>query len=200
MRTKANIWLLRPLFAVSFVLMFSGASSSVESSDDNGVPQIDRNCKQFKDLEFIVFDPHYVEARAQRIARARELGSQVIAREQAGQNTALSHQILSEIIWLISCTADFKRLDQRLDDLQSSLAHPEREKEGNEQNPDDGSGGKGYTEWFFKLDGLLSKSDSEATVRYTLIDRINSPEKLTDYLLSVSESDIGHSGIDHERP
>lgn len=80
----------------------------------------------------VAFDPHYKEAKADRIAKARVLGKQVILREIAGQNTRFSHQILSEIIWLISSTADFKRIDQRLADLQTSLDHPEREAEAEE--------------------------------------------------------------------
>ena len=75
-------------------------------------PQVDLQIDQRKEREFIVFDPHYKEAKAERIAKARVLGKQVIVREAAGQNTQFSHQILSEIIWLLASTADFKRIDQ----------------------------------------------------------------------------------------
>lgn len=143
---------------------------------------------QWKEREFVAFDSHYREAKAERIAKARTLGKQVIMREAAGQNTRFSHQILSEIIWLISSTADFKRVDQRLKDLQTSLDHPEREAEAEEPDTEQGNSGKGYTVWFFN-----------PKFKSRFLDRINSPEKLTNYFTSVSVSDISRTGVDHER-
>ena len=107
------------------------STNSVRTS----LPQADREITLRKQQEFVAFDPQYQEKLAERIARARVLGKQVIQREVAGQNTEFSHQIVSEIIWLVSSTADFKRMDQRLDDLQASLDHPEREAEAEEQDP-----------------------------------------------------------------
>jgi hypothetical protein len=162
------------------------------------LPQADLEFNQCREQDFLAFDPHYKEELTNRIVRARALGKQVISREVAGQNTELSHQIISEIIWLISSTADFKRMDQRLDDLQASLDHPDREAEAEEQNPADGSWGSGYTEWFFKVIASYPHLD-DANVGFNFIDRINSPKELTDYLVSVSVSDISRTGVDHER-
>jgi hypothetical protein len=152
-----------------------------------------------KDREFLAFDPHYLESRARRSERARALGKQVITRERAGRDVRLSHQILSEVIWLLSATADFGRIDRRLDELQASLDHPEREGDGHAQDPDDGSWGRGYTEWFFRLAASYPNFDRPGRVPFRLLDRVNSPEKLTDYLLSVSASDIARTGRDNER-
>ena len=162
------------------------------------LPKADLDVNQWKEAQFVAFDPHFKEEMPKRITRARVLGAQVIVREMIGQKTALSHQILSEIIWLISSTADFKRIDERLNDLQATLDHPEREAQGEQQNGADGSWGSGYTQWFFKLIASYSHlSDPDA--KYDFVDQINSPQKLTDYFVSVSVSDIPRTGIDHER-
>lgn len=163
------------------------------------VPSAPREARQRKESDFLAFDPHYIESRVKRVTRARTLGKQVISLEHAGKNTRLSHQILSEIIWLLSASADFSRIDRRLDDLEASLDHPERQPDADTQNADDGSWGKGYTEWFFRLVGTYPNLDRPGQVPLRLLDRINSPEKLTDYLLSVATSEIARTGRDNER-
>src|ERR1017187_6498898 len=73
------------------------------------LPRVDYEIKQRKELQFVAFDPHYQEEKAERVARTRALGKQVIEREAAGQNVELSYQIVFEIIWRLTQTADFKR-------------------------------------------------------------------------------------------
>jgi hypothetical protein len=85
-----------------------------------------------------------------------------------------------------------------LDALQATLDHPEREAQAEKENPADGSWGQGYTEWFFKVSASYPHLD-ETNSAFHFIDRINSPQKLTDYLVSVSVSDIARTGVDHER-
>ena len=162
------------------------------------LPRADLQFHQWKERDFLAFDRHYREELTKRVARARALREQVISREVAGQNTELSHQILAEIIWLISSTADFTRMDQRLDALQASLDRPDREAQAEKANPVDGSWGQGYTEWFLKVTASYPHLD-ETIAECHFIDRINSPQKLTDYLVSLSVSDIARTGVDHER-
>ena len=161
------------------------------------LPKADLDVNQWKETQFVAFDPHFKKEMPKRIARAHVLGAQVIMRELTGQKTTLSHQILSETIWLISSTADFKQIDERFDDLQATLDHPEREAQGAQQNSD-GSSGAGYTQWFFQLIASYSHLN-DPNAKYDFIDRINSPQKLTDYFVSISVSDIPRTGIDHER-
>jgi hypothetical protein len=189
------------LISIVFFASVGQAQADVSASSGAAVtvlPQADLEFKQWKEHDFLAFDPHYKEELTNRIARARALGKQVISREVAGQNTELSHQILAEIIWLISSTADFTRMDQRLDALQATLDHPDREAQAEKENPGDGSWGQGYTEWFFKVIASYTHFD-ETNSEFHFIDRINSPQKLTDYLVSVSVSDISRTGVDHER-
>ena len=112
----------------------------------------DRNYHAFKDQQFAAFNAHYKQLRAERVARAVALGKRVFQLESQGRPTACAHQILNEIKWLIGDTADFPRIDGRLDALQDLLSHPERESLATQQDPADGSWGRCYTEWFFKLD------------------------------------------------
>src|SRR6476661_8837468 len=112
-------------------------------------PQSDIDHNAATRQEFLAFDPHYKENLQARITKATPLGMQVYIREKLGQNVQYSHQILSELIWLFESTADYDRIDQRLEDLKQSIDHPELQQRAAEQDPTDGSFGAGYTEWFF---------------------------------------------------
>src|SRR5581483_10743810 len=74
--------------------------------------------------DFLKFKPRYKELRAREIQRALILGRQVFGKEKQGSDVACAHQILLEVKWLLDSTADFTRIDQRLDDLQRILTHP----------------------------------------------------------------------------
>jgi hypothetical protein len=160
---------------------------------------------RFREQEFVAFNPHYKDFRAQRAKSAQALGRQVFDQEAQGRDTACAHQILMEAAWLIGNTADFERIDRRLDDLRDVLAHPGMEALGHQQDPADGSWGRCYTEWFFKLDGTYAHLDKASTRNESLriparfLDRVNSPEKIRKYFTAVSVSDIAHQGVDHRR-
>ncbi len=169
------------------------------------VPQSDLEYRARAKQEFTVYDPAYESSRAERVKQARALGKQVFQREAAGQPSECSHQILNEISWLLGYTANFEAVDHRLKDLQATLSDPKLELAASEQDPADGSWGRCYTEWFFKLDASfdhlrqLAEDGQRPKYQLRFLDRINSPEKLNTYLTSVSISDIAHTGIDHRR-
>jgi hypothetical protein len=125
--------------------------------------------------------------------------------EKEGQNVACAHQILVETKWLFSSTADFHRIDEHLDSLESVLNHPEREETTTRQDPNDGSWGGCYAEWFFRVDASYEFLMGDETgnrnpdVPLRLLDRVNSPEKLQQYFNGVFTSDIAKSGVDHRR-
>jgi hypothetical protein len=177
----------------------------VVSSQAYQASATDTNYHKFREQQFVAFNPRYELLRAERIRRARALGRRVFEQEAEGRDTACAHQILMEAAWLISNTADFARIDRRLDDLQDTLAHPQSESLGRQQNPADGSWGRCYTEWFFKLDGTFDHLDKASTrnrplkVAPRFLDRINSPEKLRNYFTAVSVSDVPRQGVDHRR-
>ncbi len=169
------------------------------------VPQSDLEYRSRARQEFTVYDPAYEASRATRVQQAQALGKRVFQREAAGQPSECSHQILNEVAWLLGYTANFKAVDRRLKDLENTLAHPQLELAAAEQDPADGSWGRCYTEWFFKLDASfdhlrqLAESGQRPQYKPRFLDRINSPAKLRTYLTSVSISDITHTGVDHRR-
>jgi len=151
--------------------------------------------------EMAMFNPRYAFLLRSRMAVFHELEQRVLDRESRLQDVSCSHRIVTEIRWLMGSTVDIDRIDTRLNDLRTSLAHPELEAKGRERDPVDGSWGYCYTEWFFRLDGSydghFSKGEGDGSI--PLLDRVNSPEKLTEYVLSISVSDVAHTGINHRR-
>jgi hypothetical protein len=192
-------YLTASLISVTIFLAGSHPAAAMQ------VPQSDLEYRERAKQEFTAYDPAYVTSRAERVQQARALGKQVFQRETAGQPSECSHQILNEISWLLGYTADFKAVDRRLKDLQDTLSDPKLELAATEQDPSDGSWGKCYTEWFFKLDASfdhlrqLAESGQRPKYQLRFLDKINSPEKLKTYLTCVSMSDIAHSGVDHRR-
>lgn len=150
--------------------------------------------------DFLKFNSAYEQLRADRTYRARILAKQVFEKEKQGGDVACAHQILMEIKWLISSTAEFSRIDRRLGDLERVLGQPEEEIPARQQDPVDGSWGYCYTEWFFKLDASYDyMQEHKPTYPLRFLDRVNSPEKLRDYFSSVAISDIARDGINHRR-
>jgi hypothetical protein len=135
----------------------------------------------------------------------RHLNRQVLALEKAGQNSRYAWQILTETEWLLDSTRDFKRIAGRMAALRASLKDPASLNAPDEQAETDGSWGRGYTEWFFKLDASFDEisalADKDQVPKYPchFLDRINSPEKLTAHLNRLLNSDLDADGVDHGR-
>ncbi len=168
-------------------------------------PSADLDYQTFRNSAFHAFNANYEQLRAERILRAESLGKLVFQREASGENTMCAHRILTETKWLLSATADFQRIDRRLDALQKVIDHAELEDSAARQDPSDGSWGRCYTEWFFKVDATYEHLNQESTrnqspkLRLRLLDRVNSPAKLREYFASVSTSNIARDGVDHRR-
>jgi len=168
------------------------------------VPAGDLQVEAWKRQQFLAYDSQYFNKIIRRVDRARQLGKQVFAREDSGASTACSHEIVYELGWLMSSTADFARIDQRLEDLQYSLDHPELEAKSAEQHCADGSWGECLTSWFFKVNEYFDRmQDYRVQDKYTcppsFLDSVATPEKLTRYFQSVAVSNIAATGIDHRR-
>jgi hypothetical protein len=190
------------LFLLTLGLVVSPYAAASEASL---VPQSDLEANARMERDFIAYDPHYKEEKAQRIERIRAVARKVFDKESSSQKTACSHQILFEAMSLIISSADFKLIDQRLDDAEASLASPELQAKAEKPDAADGSFGACYVEWYLRVGASydqLRKSRDRSSKQSPLplwLDRIATPAKLTDYLLSISASDISHTGIDHER-
>jgi hypothetical protein len=115
------------------------------------IPTPDLQNKALVRREMMAFNPHYLTLMGPRLRALRELEQQIMRREAEMRDVSCSHQIVTELRWLMGSTVDTKRIDTRLDDLRASLAHPELEAKAREQDAD-GSWGRCYDAWFFRLD------------------------------------------------
>ena len=169
------------------------------------VSTADRDYRTLVKEAFTSYNTDYVAQREERVQRATRLGRRVNDLEAFGANTACGHQILTETKWLLSSTADFHRIDRRLDELQNVLDHPDLENAATQQDPNDGSWGRCYTEWFFKLNATYEHLNSDSgrahkpEFRLRFLDRVNNPEKLREYFAGVAVSEISKNGVNHRR-
>ncbi len=181
------------------------ASFCAAASEALQLPQADLEANVRMERDFLAYDPHYKEEKEKRIERIRAVAREVLEKESSGQKTACSHQILFEAMSLIISSADFKFIDQRLQDAETSLTHPEMQAKAEKTDPSDGSWGACYVEWYLRAgasyDQLRKSRDasSKPSPLPPWLDRIATAEKLKDYLISISVSDISRTGIDHER-
>jgi hypothetical protein len=169
------------------------------------VPQPDLNRNAEIRTDMATFNPHYRELMAPRRKTLDALTAEIEEREAAGRKVTCSHQIAIETRWLMGYTEDFTRIDTRLADLKDSLARPGREALAEQEDPHDGSWGGCYTEWFERLDASYDVLEMEKAkgippkYPFRILDRVNSPEKLSAYFASITTSDVAHTGIDHRK-
>jgi hypothetical protein len=139
-----------------------------------------------------------LKARATTMApELLPLVAQIGERQRAGKNVSCSYQIYRELRWRLNFTSDEALIQARLRDLKESLAHDEDQSFADSQSPEDGSWGRCYQEWFMKtwasVETLSSMPATQKApeVHLGFLDRINSPEQLTQYLRSVRTTDVG---------
>ncbi len=151
--------------------------------------------------DFEVYLPDY---RAQKRKYHEEwdtLKLELVAQERQGRSTNCSRQVLAESKWLVLQTARFNEAKERLEYLRQMLKTGKDPHDGS-QVPADGSYGCCTKEWFLKLDNTtdelialgLKWQDPEHPVK--LLERINNPEKLIEYLESALIADVQKTGVD----
>jgi hypothetical protein len=120
-----------------------------------------------------------------------------------GRTTPCSQQIFLEARWLTFFSAHFERIEQRLIELREMLARSADPHDAREQIESDGSFDHCSEAWFLKLDATVEELDDRASrgekPRYPLklLDRINAPARLREYLDSRLVSDVTRTGIDN---
>lgn len=155
--------------------------------------------------DFDVFDPGYSAKISAFYKRLKPLNERVMTLEAAGEPLVCAHQVLTEVRWRMGSTADYAGIEAGLDRLTQLLAKPEEDRIPDTQDPADGSWGRCYTEWFFKVvatynaieDLIAARKAPERPIH--LFDRINDPQRLRAYFLSVAVSDIAQNGVNHLR-
>jgi hypothetical protein len=125
--------------------------------------------------------------------------------EKNGRQNIAANQILREVHWLLITTRDFPRIAERLEDLRLVLRDPALLDAADAQSPEDGSWGRWYTEWFFKVDAsyeqiqVLARDGKAPQYPARFLDRINSPEKLRAHFERILISDMARDSRDHGR-
>lgn len=152
--------------------------------------------------DFVAFDPQYAE-RHDRLSRELDvLQADMIGQQRAGRKTFCSRQIFLECRWLVYHTADYQAAQRRLDDFRAVLA-AKTDPHDREQIECDGSFAPCCNAWWLKMDMscdeliTLGLKWQEPKYPLKLLEKINSPEKLTAYLDSLLISDIRKTGINN---
>lgn len=120
-------------------------------------------------------------------------------RQTAGQGMQYSMHIYREIRWRLNFTPDIAATRSRISDLKQSLSEPGEQRLASEQQPSDGSWGKGITVWYLRLyysveDGL-DTPDVQIKYPLTFLDRINTPETLVAQLNSALYDRFTQTGV-----
>lgn len=157
--------------------------------------------RDFEDAEFY-WD--FAKLRVEREKRLKELKpelkplvDEIGRRQAAGQGMQYSMHIYREVRWRLNFTQDVAATRARIGDLRRSLDQPEEQALATEQDPSDGSWGRGIDVWYLRFyytveDGL--KKDVEPHYPLLLFDRINSPERLDAQLDSALYDDFTRTG------
>ncbi|HTX22780.1 MAG TPA: hypothetical protein VMD27_13110 [Candidatus Aquilonibacter sp.] len=156
------------------------------------VPQVVRDINQIKIKQYTTFDPNYAADKTNFLARFRPAAKQIFAEEDSGKDVRCANQIYTELLWLISSSADFKRMDERLDDMELLLASPPTNAVSNSN-----SAPECVSEWWERLEWAYQHVQKNEPIPPDILDRFNSPEKLTAYLTPLSVSDISRTGRDN---
>lgn len=188
---------MRRLFLTTLSLFLSAAPISAQPA----APEQQQQFAYDPTPDFIAFNPQYKQLKRKYRDDYEVLKKRANDAEAKGRDTNCTKQLLDEVKWLLHYTADFPRLEKRLTDLRTMLDAPKDPHEKG-QSKEDGSFGCCSEQWFFKL----IKTDDEVLVReftwrglkhpVTLLDRINSPDKLKAHLESLLVSDVRATGID----
>ena len=184
----------------SFILLSYIANGQVVS-----IPENDLHASERLLQDFISYDSSYVKKRSEAAVRAKFLAKKVFELEAKGYNTSCLHQILYEAGSLLYSSANFKLINERLNNLEEAISSPETQIDVEIKDPGDDSYGKCYVEWFLKVVASYNQLEKTTgdnpgpTLLPRFLDPINTNEKLENYLTSISVSDIRKTGVDNER-
>jgi hypothetical protein len=153
--------------------------------------------------DFIKFDADYLQKHARYAAQLSELQLELARQTSKGRPTPCSRQIFLEARWLVFYSAHWEEIEGRLADLREMMSRPSDPPKAREQIEVDGSHDHCRHAWFLKLDSTIeeveNRSEQGEKPKYSLklLDRINTPEKLTSYLNSLQVSDTAMTGLDN---
>ncbi len=156
------------------------------------VPRVVLDIDQIKIQQYSAFDPHYEMDKSNFLARFSPAARRIFTMEYSGKDVQGASQIYVELLWLLSSSADFKRMNARLDEMESLLAS-----RATNAVSDSNREPEYISEWWERLDWAYGHVKNDQPIPPDILDRINSPEKLTAYLTPLSVSDISRTGHDN---
>jgi hypothetical protein len=152
------------------------------------------------DAQFVRFDPHYVQARADRRSRLDALKIRLDAAQHPGRWLYCSQQLYDDAEWLIEYSAHWDRADDALSMLDRSL-EVSNQASANAQAAD-GSWGGCRREWIFRLDRTLDAFNAMSPSPIprlahplAFLQRIDKPAAIGHVLFSRAVSAIAATGI-----
>lgn len=183
-------------FFFFLALFISGSLGSCAHGTKSSESDLDDEIRQALALQV----PDYKERRASLKRELKILKRETLEAERRGEEVSCASQILNESSWLLGYTAEFVRLEKRLSELRNELAKPPSQRQSDQQSEKDGTWGRCFTEWFFKLsmsgDHILEFAERGQAAKHAprFLDPINSPEKLKVYLDSILMTDVFRKG------
>jgi hypothetical protein len=151
--------------------------------------------------DFLAFNSNYRAQKRVADAEYDRLKELLVEQQKNGRKAHCARQLLQEAKWYTHCTAHFDRAQLKLSELRKVL-DARNDPHKREQVEADGSYACCTEQWFLKLDYTIDELISLGLTWQSpphpvkLLERINSPEKLTAYLDSVLISDVRRTGID----
>ena len=131
-----------------------------------------------------------------------QLRQEMFRQAKSGRKTPCARQIYVEAQWLIHYTADFDRIEKRLQALRDLLKQPADPPEAKRQSPVDGSFNPCNQAWFYKVDAACDKLvvmqylDAKPKHPLRFLDEINSPDKFRAYMDRLLIADVRKTGED----
>ncbi|MHA3774906.1 hypothetical protein ACXR0O_25585 [Verrucomicrobiota bacterium sgz303538] len=193
---------LRFLFAAESILLgVTSFAVAVDAKPSSAERKASRDLFGYDPTpDFDAFDPEYRQKHHRYVEELEALQRELAQQGSQGRATPCSRQIFLEARWLTFYSAHWDRIERRLHDLREMLKQPADPSDAREQVEADGSYDHCSEAWFLKLDSTIEEvEDRGERGRFPLkiLDRINSPEKLTAYLDSLLISDVRKTGIDN---
>jgi hypothetical protein len=159
--------------------------------------------RQFVEKQFEQFDRVYGAEKSKRLATLATHHRAYLARQKAGEPLPCSAALLSETRWILNATSDFSRADRNLWLLELSLKDP-NQAFATKQESYDGSWGVCYSEWFKKLDPMITQLNELAetgtppeTRRLAFLRPIGTPKDMVGTLEALRLSDIPATGVNN---
>ena len=151
--------------------------------------------------QFCTFDPYYIAQQKTYAAKLSPLQEKLIAIQKTGNSMAASDQKMIECKWLLQYTADWEKLDSKLDDFASSLKNPDQAW-AEKQVATDGSWGPCYDQWFLKVDAMIDAVNTLADAGqapeypFAFMAPIATPDKMIAWLDGQKTTKIFDDGLD----